>query len=84
MFLGDFTMSEGHGHPLVHISNVSNWIVINESPNKTNENITNLISHEYMEGSFLFNRKFMRIFFYIFMIRKFELLNKHAIISIDC
>jgi hypothetical protein len=37
-----------------------------------------------MEGSFLFNRKFMRIFFYIFMIGKFELLNKHAIISIDC
>jgi choline kinase len=41
--------------------------LINESPKKTNEKITNLINREYMEGSFLFNRKFMRIFFYIFM-----------------
>jgi hypothetical protein len=59
-------------------------LLIYDFPNKTNEKITNLINHEYMEGSFLFNRKFMWIFFYIFMIGKFELLNKHAIISIDC
>ncbi len=44
--------------------------VVNESQ-KTNENNTNLIHHEYI-GSFVFNRRFMqRSKFYVFMIGKF-------------
>jgi hypothetical protein len=48
--------------------------VVNESQ-KTNENNTNLIHHEYI-GSFVFNRRFMqRSKFYVFMIGKFWLPN---------
>jgi hypothetical protein len=39
---------------------------------KSNENIQKKYDHEYIEGSLLFNRKFMQIYkFYIFIIGKF-------------
>jgi hypothetical protein len=52
--------------------------LINELKKTTNEWITiddlidaSLINYEYIERSFLFNKKFMQIFFCIFMIWKF-------------
>jgi hypothetical protein len=52
--------------------------LINEFSKETNERITiddlidaNLINYEYIERSFLFNRKFMQKSFCIFMIGKF-------------
>jgi hypothetical protein len=52
--------------------------LINEFSKKINERIivedlidANLIDHEYIKRSFLFNRKFMQKNFYIFMIGKF-------------
>ncbi len=52
-------------------------IFINESPKKINENIKNLIDHEYIKGdSHLISRRFMQKYFYILnMIGKFGLLN---------
>jgi hypothetical protein len=52
-------------------------IFINESPKKINENIKNLIDHEYMKGdSRLISRRFMQKYFYILnIIGKFGLLN---------
>ncbi len=54
---------------------------INESPKKTNENIKNLIDHEYIKGdSLLISKRFMHFLKYIYiyiynMIGKFGLLN---------
>jgi hypothetical protein len=45
--------------------------LINESLKTPNEKITNFIDHEYIKWSYLFNRKFMQMFCYIFMITKF-------------
>jgi len=58
------------------INDVSNWI-FNWWISKmtTSTRITNLINHEYIKRSFLFNRKFIQMFFYIFIIGKFGLLN---------
>ncbi len=52
--------------------------LINEFFKKTNENILNLIHHEYIQVSFLFNKHFMQRSFYIFMIKK-NWIVKHAI-----
>jgi hypothetical protein len=41
----------------------------------TSKRITNLINHEYIKGSFLFNRKFIQRYFYRFIIGNFGLLN---------
>ncbi len=49
---------------------------------KTIEKITNLINHEYIEGSLLFNKTTMQEFFYIFM--KKNWIVKHVIIPINC
>jgi hypothetical protein len=48
-----------------------------------NENIINLIHHEYIQVSFLFNKSFMQRSFYIFMIKK-NWIVKHAIILVHC
>jgi ABC-type iron transport system FetAB permease component len=57
-------------------------ILVNEFQ-KNNEKITNLIHHEYIEGSFLLNRIFIQRFkFYIIIIKK-NWITKHAIIPID-
>jgi hypothetical protein len=40
-----------------------------------NENITNLIHHEDIERSFLFDKRFMERSFYIFMIGNFGISN---------
>jgi hypothetical protein len=42
-----------------------------ESSKTTNENIINLIDREYIEGSSLFNKKFMQRSFYLFIIGNF-------------
>jgi len=42
---------------------------------KKNENITNLIHHELIEGSFLFNGRFMQKFLSIYVIGKFKFSN---------
>jgi hypothetical protein len=42
---------------------------------KTNENITNLMNHEYIERTFLFNRRLMQRFLNIFVIGNFLLSN---------
>jgi len=49
--------------------------LINESQ-KFNEQITNLIHHEYIKISFLFTRRFMQRSFYIFMKKTFVVWNK--------
>jgi hypothetical protein len=49
--------------------------LINESE-KFNEQIKNLIHHEYIKNSFLFTRRFMQRSFYIFMKRKIGTWNK--------
>jgi hypothetical protein len=59
--------------------------LINEFFLKINERITidDLIDSEYINKSFLFNRKFMQKAFHIFMIGKIWIV-KHIIISINC
>jgi hypothetical protein len=64
--------------------------LINEFSKKINERIiiddlidANLIDREYINKSFLFNRKFMQKAFHIFMIGKIWIV-KHIIISINC
>jgi hypothetical protein len=64
---------------IIHIINdIQIEFLINEFSKETNERITiddlvdaNLINHEYIERSFLFNKKFMQKYFNIFTIGKF-------------
>jgi hypothetical protein len=51
-------------------------LLVNEFPKKKKEKITNLIHHEYIEGSFLINRRFIQRFkFYIIIVGKFWIPN---------
>jgi hypothetical protein len=59
------------------INNVWNWIFCYWISKKINEKITNLIHHEFIKGSRLFNRKFMqRSNCYIFGLPNMPLLQK--------
>ncbi len=49
--------------------------LIKKFPKKSTENISSLIDHEYIDGLFLFNKRFMQSSFYIFMNEKFGLPN---------
>ncbi len=55
--------------------------LINEYSKMPNENITNFIDHEYIKSSYLFNRKFMQSFCYIFVITKFRLFNMSLLLT---
>ncbi len=58
------------------VDNVLDYILSEWIFKTTNKKITNLIHHEYIEWSFLFNRNFMQWSkFHIFMIEKFGLPN---------
>jgi hypothetical protein len=56
--------------------------LINEYSKTPNENITNFIDDEYIKWSYLFNKKFMQILCYIFMITKFGLFNVSLLLTI--